>query len=60
MMWAFVAQGLSHVGASPEPDEELEVETGAAEDVLSMIDRGELIDAKSIAALFLARRAGII
>lgn len=59
-MWAFTAAGLRLVGARPEPDEELETTVHPAAEVLGMIDRGELIDAKSIAAMFLAQRAGIV
>ncbi len=55
-MFAFLAADLRHVGASPEPDEDLGVELHSLAGVWSMVDSGQLIDAKSIVALLLAQR----
>ncbi len=60
LMHAFVATGLEHVGQTPEDDEDLEVvalEAGAA---MELIERGELLDGKSILALVLAAREGLL
>jgi ADP-ribose pyrophosphatase len=57
-MHAFLATGLAHVGQRLEPDEDIEVHVVPAAEALAMIDRGEIADGKSIAALLLAHRAG--
>ncbi len=59
-MHAFVARGLSHVGQDLEDDESIEVVALPVERALAMIDSGELRDAKSIVALLLAERAGLL
>ncbi len=58
-MHGFVATGLTHVGQNLEEDESIEVEAVTRERVLSMIDSGELRDAKSMLAILLALRRGI-
>jgi ADP-ribose pyrophosphatase len=60
LMWAYVAKGLTHVGARPEPDERMTVHTLDAAEVLAMIGRGELMDGKSIVTLLLAERQGLL
>jgi len=55
-MHAFRAAGLHHVGQRLEAGEEIEVCTRAPDEVWAMIDRGELIDAKSIVAMTLHER----
>lgn len=55
-MHAFRAVGLRHVGQRLEASEEIEVLTRTPEEVWEMIDRGELVDAKSIVALTLHER----
>lgn len=60
LMWAFVATGLRHVGQRLEEDERLTVHPVPAPEALAMIDRGELMDGKSIATLLLAARRGLI
>ncbi len=55
-MHAFVATGLRHVGQRLEHGEEISVVTRTPEQVWSMIDDGELIDAKSIVAMTLYER----
>lgn len=60
LMTAFLGTELSHVGQRLEPDERLEVQPITVEEAMSMIDSGELCDAKTIAALLLARRKGLI
>lgn len=56
MMHAYLATGLRHVGQRLMEDESITVETVALDRALQMIDRGELIDAKSMLALLLAVR----
>lgn len=55
-MHAFLATGLRHVGQRLEHGEEISVVTRTPEQVWSMIDTGELIDAKSIVAMTLYER----
>ena len=55
-MHAYVATGLRHIGQRLEQSEEITVATRTAEQVWSMIDGGELIDAKSIVAMTLYER----
>jgi ADP-ribose pyrophosphatase len=59
-MHAFIARGLSHVGQALEDDESIEVAALPVVRVLAMIDSGELRDAKSMAAILLAERAGLL
>lgn len=58
LMWAFAATGLVRVGQRLEPDERLTVLDVAPDECLAMIDRGDLADGKSIAAIMLAMRHG--
>ena len=54
----FVAEGLVHVGSKPDNCEFLEIITMSVDDMLGVLDRGEITDAKTVAALLLhARRA---
>ncbi len=55
-MHAYLATGLEHVGQCLEQSEEIAVVARSTEQVWSMIDGGELIDAKSIAAMTLYER----
>ena len=48
----FLARDLSRTQASPEPDEFIRLEWVEFGDALTMVRRGEIIDAKTIAALF--------
>jgi ADP-ribose pyrophosphatase len=58
-IWLFCARDLVPGRAAHERAEVIEVHEFAFRDALAMIDRGELYDAKTIAALFhAARRAG--
>lgn len=59
-MYAFVASGLTHVGQELEDDETIEVELVAADRLLTMIQRGEVRDGKSMVAILLAERAGLL
>jgi len=52
----FVATGLTRGDASPERDEFIHQESHTSQDALRMIERGEIVDAKTIIALFLADR----
>jgi ADP-ribose diphosphatase len=49
----FVAEGLSHIGAELDDGEFLEVVTISLTEMLSALDRGEITDAKTVAALLL-------
>ena len=52
----FVAEGLSHVGATLDQGEFLDIVTLTKEAMLAALDRGEITDAKTIAALLLFDR----
>jgi ADP-ribose pyrophosphatase len=49
----FVADGLTHVGARPDDGEFLEIVTASVDELLAALDRGEITDAKTVAALLL-------
>ncbi len=59
LMWAFAGTGLREVGQQLEADERIVVRLATRREVWSLIDRGELIDAKSLAAWMLADRKGL-
>jgi ADP-ribose pyrophosphatase len=52
----FVATGLAHVGAKLDDGEFIEVVTMSVDAMLAALDRGEITDAKSVAALLLYAR----
>jgi ADP-ribose diphosphatase len=60
LMWAFLAKGLIHEGQRLEEDERLTVSPVHLEQAFEMVDKGELLDGKSILTLLLARRKGLI
>ena len=59
-MHPFVATGLTHVGQELEDDETIEVLSVAPAEAFALIERGEMVDAKSMLALHLARQRGHI
>lgn len=59
-MYAFVARGLRPVGQHLELDEAIDVCPVSAGEALDMIDRGDIVDAKTIVTLLLARRRGLL
>lgn len=59
MMHAYAAVGLRPVGQRLEADENITVHPIAVEEAMAMLDRGELIDGKTVAALLLAERKGL-
>lgn len=59
-MHAFVAKGLRPVGQRLEEDEFIRVEPLGAARVMEMIGRGEMTDAKSMLAILLASRRGLL
>lgn len=59
-MHAFAATGLRHLGQKLEEDEAIQVELVEPGCVWSMIDSGELRDAKSMLALVLAARRSLV
>ncbi len=52
----YVAEGLSHVGAKLDDGEFLEIVTMSLDEMLAMLDRGQITDAKTVAALLLYAR----
>ena len=52
----FIAEGLTHVGAKLDAGEFLEIVTMGQDDMLAALDRGEITDAKTVAALLLYAR----
>ena len=54
-MGVFLATDLKHNPLDPDADEFLSVEKMPVKDAIAMAERGEMPDAKSLAALFLAR-----
>ncbi len=59
-MHAFLATDLLHVGQQLEADEQMSVRAIPVPEALSLIDRGELVDGKSIAVLLMAARRGLL
>jgi len=59
-MHAFLATELSHVGQRLEADEQMSVRAIPVPEALALIDRGELVDGKSIAVLLVAHRRGLL
>jgi ADP-ribose pyrophosphatase len=54
-MGVFLATNLRHNPLDPDADEFLSVEKMPVKDAIAMAERGDMPDAKSLAALFLAR-----
>jgi ADP-ribose pyrophosphatase len=52
----FIAEGLTHVGAAPDDGEFLEIVILTLGEMLAALDRGEITDAKTVAALLLYAR----
>jgi ADP-ribose diphosphatase len=52
----FIARGLTHVGAKLDEGEFLEIGTMSVAEMLAALDRGEITDAKTVAALLLYAR----
>ena len=52
----FVATGLTRGAASPESDEFIHHESHTLQEILRMIDRGQIVDAKTIVSLLTADR----
>ena len=52
----YVAEGLRHVGARLDHGEFLEIVTLPVEELLAALDRGEITDAKTVAALLIYTR----
>jgi ADP-ribose pyrophosphatase len=51
MMWGYLAEDLELVGAEPEEDENIELIIKPLEELLPLIDSGEIRDSKTICAL---------
>jgi ADP-ribose pyrophosphatase len=55
----YTARDLTHVGAALDEEEFLDVGIMSLDEMLNALDRGDITDAKTVAALLLyARRAG--
>jgi ADP-ribose pyrophosphatase len=52
----YVAEGLRHVGARLDHGEFLEIEMRSLEELLALLDRGEITDAKTVSALLMYAR----
>ena len=59
-MYVVGARGLVHVGQSLEEYEDIEVVPTKVAEVLRWIDEGQIVDAKTIAALMLGFRKGFL
>ena len=59
-MVAFLATDLRSVPQRLEEDERIEVEVRSVGEVLEMIDRGEIVDAKTVLTVLFALRAGLL
>lgn len=55
-IYAFMASGLTRGDPTPESDEFIQPVSHTLKDGLRMIERGEIVDAKTIVALFMADR----
>ena len=55
LMHVFLATGLTHDPLDPDSDEYLSVEILSVADAFKLAESGQMLDAKSLAALFLAR-----
>lgn len=51
MMWGFIGEDLELVGAQPEEDETIELVIKPLEELLAMIESGEIRDSKTICGL---------
>lgn len=60
LMHAYVATGLTMAEQDLQDDESLTVERIPLDELLAMVDTGTLMDGKSILALLLARRKGLL
>jgi len=60
LMRAYCAWGLEPVGQALDAGEEIEVRPVAQKEALTMLDDGTLMDAKSMLALLLAMRRGLL
>jgi len=60
LMHTYVGTGLNQVGQNLEADESLEVRVLTSTEVGSLLERGELMDGKTILALMAAHRRGYV
>lgn len=60
LMHAFVATGLTKVGQRLEADEGITVHPLPVNQVMAMVDWGEIMDAKTLAALLLVVRRSLV
>lgn len=56
MLHLYLARGLTQAGSSPDEDEFINIECISLDRALEMVDRGEIIDAKSIIGILAAKR----
>ncbi|MEZ6233270.1 MAG: NUDIX domain-containing protein [Phycisphaerales bacterium] len=60
IMHTYAALNLRHVGQRLEADEKITVQIITPDEAFAMIDDGRMMDAKSMLALLLARRKGLL
>ncbi len=60
LMYAYVAKGLVEVGQQLEADENITVHCVPRDEAFAMIERGEVLDAKSVLTLLWAASKGLI
>ena len=60
LMHAFIATGLVKTEQRLEQDERIQVACVPVDRALAMVDRGELMDAKSMLTLLIASRRGLL
>ncbi len=60
LMYAYVAKGLAAVGQHLEADENITVHVVPRDEAFAMIERGEILDAKSVLTLLWAASKGLI
>ncbi len=60
LMYAYVAKGLVEVGQHLEADENITVHCVPLNEAFAMIERGEVLDAKSVLTLLWARSKGML
>jgi ADP-ribose pyrophosphatase len=60
LMHAFAATDLTHVGQQLEEDEDIQVEVLSPAELARAIDEGRIADGKSLVALMLAQRRGLV
>jgi ADP-ribose pyrophosphatase len=48
ILYFYLAEGLTNIGSNPEDDEDIEIKRYGIEEVLDLIEKNEIMDAKTI------------